>query len=383
MKLFTATSIMLASSSGFARGALPPGHQDQMHCPEGSCSLYIEQPLGFAGPRSAFYKCLDMETDELIDAVWTGSLTDVVPPQGWVEDPEDCDSLYDDEDDDEDDEDDEEPRNLDSPGGLCVDDSDCYPRIRGAAPPNPTGPEPCSCFGASELLPWDQTEGHEHFRWIRCMPGACDGYEAYCTRKPDEPGMGISFAMGECALRPIESSSTSPAPTEEKDEKSDDEDGNEDEEEPRNLDSPGGHCLSDSDCETRMRGAMPANSLVGPELCGCYAASELFPWDQTEGQEHFRRARCTEPNCDGYEAYCTLAPDDNGIGECALRPIESTSSTQEEGEDTSNKIVSPTPAPPAPRSASSSEDLPSDASSSEDTDSEDDESNQSPPAAVM
>jgi len=205
------------------------------------------------------------------------------------------------------------------------------------------------------------------------MPGACDGYEAYCTRKPDEPGMGISFAMGECALRPIESSSTSPAPTEEKDEKSDDEDGNEDDEEPRNLDSPGGHCLSDSDCETRMRGAMPANSLVGPELCGCYAASELFPWDQTEGQEHFRRARCTEPNCDGYEAYCTLAPDDNGIGECALRPIESTSSTQEEGEDTSNKIVSPTPAPP----------VPSDASSSEDTDSEDDESNQSSPAAVM
>ena len=259
MKLFTATSIMLASSSGFAKGALPPGLQDQMHCPEGSCSLYIEQPLGFAGPRSAFYKCLDMETDELIDAVWTGSLTDVVPPQGWVEDPEDCDSLYDDEDDDEDDE---------------------------------------------------------------------------------------------------------------------------DEEEPRNLDSPGGHCLSDSDCETRMRGAMPDNSLVGPELCGCYAASELFPWDQTEGQEHFRRARCTEPNCDGYEAYCTLAPDDNGIGECALRPIESTSSTQEEGEDTSNKIVSPTPAPPAPRSASS-EDLPTDASSSEDTDSEDDESNQSPPAAVM
>ena len=119
------------------------------------------------------------------------------------------------------------------------------------------------------------------------------------------------------------------------------------------------------------------------QVHGCYAGSKVFPWDQTEGQEHFRRARCTEPNCDGYEAYCTLAPDDNGMGECALRPIESTSSTQEEGEDTSNKIVSPTPAPPARHSASSSEDLPSDASSSEDTDSEDDESNQSPPAAVM
>jgi hypothetical protein len=256
MKLFTATSIMLASSSGFAKGALPPGLQDQMHCPEGSCSLYIEQPLGFAGPRSAFYKCLDMETNELIDAVWTGSLTDVVPPQGWVEDPEDCDSIPDDEDDDED----------------------------------------------------------------------------------------------------------------------DDADDDEDEEEPINLDSPGGVCFDDSDCYTRIRSAIPVNSSFGPEICGCYAASEVFPWDETEGEEHFRRARCQGNECDGYEAFCTLAPDDNGVGECALRPIESPSSTQEEDEDTSNKIVSPTPAPPAPRSA---------ASSSEDTDSEDDESNQSPPAAVM
>jgi hypothetical protein len=318
-----------------------------------------------------------METDELIDAVWTGSLTDVVPPQGWVEDPEDCDSLYDDDDDDEDE---EEPLNLDRPGGLCVDDSDCYTRIRGAMPVNSlVGPDLCGCYAASELLPWDQTEGQEHFRRARCMPGACDGYEAYCTRKPDEPGMGISFAMGECALRPIASPSTS-VPTEEKDEKSDDEDGNEDDEEKRNLDSPGGVCAFDSDCETRIRGAMPVNSLVGPDLCGCYAGSKVFPWDQTEGQEHFRNARCQGNVCDGYEAYCTLAPDDNGLGECALRPIESSSSTQEE--DTSNKIVSPTPAPPAPRSASS-EDLPSDASSSEDTDSQDDESNQSPPAAVM
>jgi hypothetical protein len=372
MKLFTATSIMLASSSGFARGALPPGYQDQMHCPEESCSLYIEQPR-FSGPRSAFYKCLDMETDELIDAVWTGSLSDVVPPQGWVEDPKDCDSPYDDEDDDEDDEDEEEqPLNLDSPGGLCVDDSDCYTRIRGAMSVNSlVGPELCGCYAASELFPWDQTEGQEHFRRARCKGNECDGYEAYCTLAPDDNG------MGECALRSIESPSTS-VPTEEKDEKSDDEDGNEDNEEPRNLDSPGGVCASDSDCETRIRGAMPVNSLVGPDLCGCYAGSKVFPWDQTEGQEHFRNARCQGNVCDGYEAYCTLAPDDNGLGECALRPIESTSSTQEEGEDTSNQIVSPTPAPPAPLSASSSEDLPSD-----DTDSEDDEPNQSPPAAVM
>lgn len=370
MKLFTATSIMLASSSGFARGALPPGHQDQMHCPEGSCSLYIEQPLGYADPKSAFYKCLDMETDELIDAVWTGSLTDVVPPQGWVEDPQDCDSLYDDEDDDEDEN--EQRTSLNRPGGVCFDDSDCYTEIRFLAPPKLTGPEPCSCFGASELIPWDQREGQEIERWISCMRGACDGYEAYCHLAPDDNG------IGECAVRPIESSSTSPAPTEEKDEKSDDEDGNEDNEEPRNLDSPEGFCLSDIDCETRIRGAMPVSSSVGPGFCGCYAGSELNPWDETEGQEHFSRARCQGNECDGYEAYCTLSPDDNGIGECALRPIESTSSTQEEGEDTSNKIVSPTPAPPAPRSASSSEDLPSD-----DTDSEDDESNQSPPAAVM
>ena len=43
-----------------------------------------------AGPVSMFYECYDPATDEVVDEVWTGELTDVAAPEGWVEDPADC-----------------------------------------------------------------------------------------------------------------------------------------------------------------------------------------------------------------------------------------------------------------------------------------------------
>lgn len=75
-----------------------------------------------------------------------------------------------------------------------------------------------------------------------------------------------------------------------------------------NVDTPGGMCLSDSDCHTKIRHAYPPEShaeseperlrLTEPGLCDCYAASDRFTFVETEGQKNFRIARCSADACD-------------------------------------------------------------------------------------
>ena len=72
-----------------ASAALPPGYEDVMHCPPGYCRKYVN-PQGMVGPTSGFNKCYNPTTDDMVDGVWTGELTDVVAPEGWVANPEDC-----------------------------------------------------------------------------------------------------------------------------------------------------------------------------------------------------------------------------------------------------------------------------------------------------
>jgi hypothetical protein len=315
MKLVSATSILLISSSGLARATLPPGFDTYMHCPPGSCSLYIEHPQLF-GRKSAFYKCYAEKTNEVTEAVWTGSKTHIEVPEGWIQDPEECNSPTPSPT--------RNPRNIDTPGGLCVYDSDCYTTIRGAEPLNATGPELCDCYAASKLFTFDETEGQEHFRRARCRGDVCDGFEAYCPLAADDNG------MAECALRPIKhttpktssddkprsktpgpssSSSTeivspTPAPFTRR----------------KNIDTPGGLCTTDSDCQTKIRSAGPENP-TGPDLCDCYAASSQLPFMECEDQPVCIMAMCQNDKCAGFEAYCPLAPGDNGMAECALRPI--------------------------------------------------------------
>ncbi len=207
--IISAPGILLLSSSGIlANASLPPGYDTNMHCPPGSCSLYIPHPkAGFAGPKRAFYKCYDESTDEMTEALWTGDRTEIIEApqgQGWIQDPAECDI-------------DTAPnpakatppKNIDTPGGLCVTDSDCHVKIRGAAPPNAIGPHLCECYATSTRLPFDETEGQatntNDVRRARCDPGACDGFEPYCPLAPNDNG------MAECALRPIDTSSTSSA----------------------------------------------------------------------------------------------------------------------------------------------------------------------------
>eukprot|EP00986_Skeletonema_menzelii_P005923 scaffold2236_cov152-Skeletonema_menzelii.AAC.7 len=196
MKFISATSILLISSSGFANATLPPGYEDNMHCPPGSCSLYIQHRPGFAGPQHAFYKCYDETTDKTTEAVWTGFRTQVEAPQGWIQDPEECDVAS-------------TPtppnphRNIDTPGGMCVNDSDCFTRIRSMVPQGAIGPGLCECYATSIRNPFDETEGSTNVAMARCDPSACDGFEPYCPLAPNDDG------MAECALRPIGSSSSS------------------------------------------------------------------------------------------------------------------------------------------------------------------------------
>lgn len=85
-------------------------------------------------------------------------------------------------------------QNVDTPGGSCSDDSDCYTKVRSQVPPNPTGPRLCECYGASHQLPFDECQGNHHScATARCAEDDCAVFEAWCER--------LSDGMGECALR--------------------------------------------------------------------------------------------------------------------------------------------------------------------------------------
>ena len=85
--LVATASVLLFARS--ASAALPPGYEDVMHCPPGYCRKYVN-PQGIVGATSAVNKCYDPTTGDMVDGVWTGSLSDVVAPEGWVANPEDC-----------------------------------------------------------------------------------------------------------------------------------------------------------------------------------------------------------------------------------------------------------------------------------------------------
>ena len=82
----TITASLIRSSSA----ALPPGYEDEMWCPVGSCSRQIVLEPGFAGPNSAFVECFDPSSGSVVDEVWTGTLSETVAPDGWVVNPDSC-----------------------------------------------------------------------------------------------------------------------------------------------------------------------------------------------------------------------------------------------------------------------------------------------------
>lgn len=88
MKRFALTSTCLFAIGHRVHAVLPPGYEDESWCPYDNCLLYAN-PSNIVGPKSEFYTCYDEVTDATTAAVWTGSLTDIVPPDGY-EQPLDC-----------------------------------------------------------------------------------------------------------------------------------------------------------------------------------------------------------------------------------------------------------------------------------------------------
>jgi hypothetical protein len=77
---------------------------------------------------------------------------------------------------------------------------------------------------------------------------------------------------------------------------------------------------------------------MGVELCQCYAASSIAPFDECDSESNATCliAKCLN-TCEGFEAYCNIALVDDGTGECTL--VASSTGTTPSGFDF------PTPAP--------------------------------------
>ncbi len=169
-----ASSFAIALSSilpAATKAVMGPGYEDVLYCPPGNCEIYLN-PFGYAGPASLFNKCYDPETGAITNAVWTGSLTNVTAPEGWVT-PEMCTAEQ---------------------YSQCNTADDCSLKV---------GPT-CDCYVSSLLQPFDAESGLK--REI-CTGNECDGYTAVC-----QPGMDSgNTCMVEFPVTTVTTGATEPA----------------------------------------------------------------------------------------------------------------------------------------------------------------------------
>ena len=66
----------------------PPGYEDSIWCPRGTCNMEVANDFGAAGPSRFFHECYSKDLSTYVEEAWTGSLTDIEPPQGWITEPE-------------------------------------------------------------------------------------------------------------------------------------------------------------------------------------------------------------------------------------------------------------------------------------------------------
>ena len=83
--------LLLQAFVATVHGALPPGYEDHWWCPSSSyCKRRLNKGLECTGRQSAFSDCYDPVTETSVEAVWTGYLSDMDAPEGWVLDPGPC-----------------------------------------------------------------------------------------------------------------------------------------------------------------------------------------------------------------------------------------------------------------------------------------------------
>lgn len=138
MKLFA----FVLAIPGIVNAVLPPGHEDDIWCPEGTCQIYTN-PYQTVGGSSSYTFCYDPDTETKTDGVWTGSLTNITSPEDYVENPRDCTAVE---------------------YSECDTDDDC------AFIMDPK----CECYSSSHFHPFDPCEGLDA---SECNTDKCNGDE--------------------------------------------------------------------------------------------------------------------------------------------------------------------------------------------------------------
>ena len=297
-----------AVSLGVVSAVLPPGYEDEMYCPPETCQFYTN-PFGYVGAKSDFNKCFDPAKGEVIEAVWTGSLTNVTAPEDWIQDP---------------------PRCTKEEYSECETDEDCGLHIMDKIPSSDVatggGLPECLCYVDSYLYPPSPCLGNNDkgCEKLQCTGNECDSYVASCTID-SEGGVGtcaIDFPFGTDPTPP-EPADTKPMPPEPTDTKPTEvaeptASGSTDASEPT---APIQECTVDDDCFPVLRSRAPVSfNATGPVPCECYASSSVLPFDECEGEKgkECEKLKCdmTERDCEEMEAYCEVVE-----GKCALREV--------------------------------------------------------------
>jgi len=166
MKISIHLALAASASLSITYAVLPPGYEDQIWCPPGDCQIYTN-PFGLVGAQSSFDLCYNTDTGNITDGVWTGSSTDVTPPEGWAE-PDNCTA---------------------EEYSECDVDDDCVATVRTMTPIDGWG-ELCVCFANSSYYPFDQCEGQDASNCLKakCSGDPCEGYEAICVSGFDGAG---------------------------------------------------------------------------------------------------------------------------------------------------------------------------------------------------
>ena len=202
-----------------------------------------------------------------------------------------------------------------------------------------TGVDLCGCYAASSTDPFDECEGNEVSCVVaRCM-NTCAGMEAQCFSSPDADGTKACalWPMPVQSTKPTSSSTASPskAPAAEAS--------------GANIyvgdptqsvivivgdsaasatvspqpNSTSFMCTVTEECTATVRSRYPSQSSIGVDLCQCYAASSIDPFNECEGESDAtcKIAKCMN-TCAGVEAKCLLSSDSmGGSNVCSLQPI--------------------------------------------------------------
>ena len=300
---------------------LPPGYEDTVYCPPSTCKFYTN-PQGLVGPLSSFNKCLDPSSGQVTEGVWTGSLTNVTAPEGWVKEPAEC--------------------------AECATDLDCFPKMRTRVPTQHklTGARRCKCYASSDIEPiFDECQGEAGTGFCaiaQCKADFCAGLEAYCEQDvgvcslregaaiPPEstpvPNPSTSTTAATTAVTTASAATTTSAATKT------------------------AECTTDQDCFTKMRTRVPTlTSLIGARRCKCYASLKIEPFDECQGElgtGFCATAQCNADFCAGLEAYC-----EQDVGVCSLR--EGAAIPPESTPTVSSSAVEPQPKPSEVKSVQS------------------------------